>query len=127
MTEPMSVNKSFVETYIGGFRTGNHELILSCLTDDITWEMPGYFNLSGKGAFDKEIENDAFEGRPNLTIDRLIEEEDAVVAIGTVQVAIKDGGVLNAVFCDVFDLKDGKIQRLVTYQVNLTPLSQLSL
>ena len=114
----MTTNKDVVQTYIEGFRTGNHEMILSCLTDDITWEMPGYFALSGKAAFDDEIENDACEGLPDLTLTRLIEEDDAVVAVGTVRVALQAGGLVDAVFCDVFDFKDGKIQRLVTYQVD---------
>jgi hypothetical protein len=39
-----------------GFRKSDHEQILSCLTDDIEWEMPGAFHLIGKDAFDKEIE-----------------------------------------------------------------------
>ena len=38
-------------------------MILTCLTDDITWEMPGNFALSGKATFDKEIEDDACEGQ----------------------------------------------------------------
>ena len=120
MTSATSTNKGVVERYIEGFRTGNHRVILSCLTDDVTWEMPGYFALSGKAAFDNEIENDASEGLPDLSLTRLIEEDDTVVAVGTVRVALRAGGVLDAVFCDVFDFKDGKIQRLVTYQANKT-------
>ena len=120
MTSATSINKGVVERYVDGFRKGNHQVILSCLTDDVTWEMPGYFALSGKVAFDNEIENDASEGHPELNITRLIEEDDTVVAVGTVRVALKAGGVLDAMFCDVFDFKNGKIQRLVTYQVNKT-------
>ena len=62
----MTANKETVNKYIDGFRKSDHAMILSCLTDDIEWEMPGAFHLIGKEAFDKEIENDAFVGRPTM-------------------------------------------------------------
>jgi hypothetical protein len=33
---PSNARKRVVETYIEGFRAGDHELILGCLTDDVT-------------------------------------------------------------------------------------------
>jgi uncharacterized protein len=114
----MSDRKSAVERYIEGFRTGDHEMILSCLTDDVTWAMPPYFELSGKGAFDDAIENDATPGLPQIQLTRLVEEGEVVVAEGEVQAALRAGGRLDALFCDVFHFRDGKICRLVTYQVD---------
>jgi ketosteroid isomerase-like protein len=115
----MTENKRTVERYMDGFRKSDHEQILACVTDDVEWEMPGFFHLFGKEAFDREIENDAFVGSPTITITRMTEEDDVVVAEGAVQCAMRAGGVLNAVFCDAFTMRDGKIKRLVTYQVNL--------
>lgn len=112
-----SSRKTAVRAYIEGFRTGNHEAILSLLTDDVTWEIPGFFDISGKDAFDDQIENDAFEGHPKLTIRRLVEEDDVVVAVGAVEAARSDGGILNAVFADVFYFEVDKIRRLETYQM----------
>lgn len=108
-------NKRTVERYMDGFRKSDHAQILSCLTDDVEWDMPGAFHLVGKEAFDGEIENPAFVGRPTITITRVVEEDDVVVAEGTVRAERKDGGFLNAVFCDVFAMRDGKIQRLTSY------------
>lgn len=93
----MSTRKGIVEKYIEGFRRTDHVQILSCLTDDIVWELHGHTTLRGKDAFDAEIENDATEGSPTLTIDRLIEEGDSVVAVGTGSVAKKGGGSLEFV------------------------------
>lgn len=115
----MTANKRTVERYIEGFRRNDHERILSCLTDDVEWEMPGAFHLVGKEAFDREIENEAFVGRPTISITRMTEENDVVVAEGSVRVQRKAGGFLNAVFCDVFVMQDGKIRRLTTYFVEL--------
>ncbi len=98
-----------------GFRASDHSKILSCVTDDIYWEVPGFFSLTGKQAFDREIENDAFVGSPNITVMRMVEEDNIVVAEGSVQSAKKDGGMLDAVFCDVFEMENGKIKRLTSY------------
>jgi uncharacterized protein len=115
----MSLNKDTVQKYIDGFNRSDHAQILSCLTDDIEWLMPGAFHLTGKDAFDKEIENDAFTGSPTVKITRMVEENDVVIAEGTVRVAWKGGGFLDAVFCDAFEMQNTKIKRLITYQVNL--------
>jgi ketosteroid isomerase-like protein len=104
-----------VERYMAGFNRTDHAAILSCLTDDVEWVIPGAFHTRGKAAFDKEIENDAFIGSPTIKVTRLIEENNVVIAEGSVRSARKDGGRLNAVFCDVFELRDAKIKRLTTY------------
>lgn len=111
----MSENIKTVERYMDGFRTSNHEQILSCLTDDVVWDLPGVFHLVGKNAFDQEIENPAFVGRPTITVTRIVEERDLVVAEGAVRVKKKAGGMLNAVFCDVFVMDKGKIKQLTSY------------
>ncbi|MDO8249732.1 MAG: nuclear transport factor 2 family protein [Rhodoferax sp.] len=111
----MTENKATVGRYMDGFIKSNHEQILSCLTEDIEWDMPGVFHLVGRDAFDKEIENPAFVGSPTITISRMVEEDDVVVAEGTVRIRRKEGGFLNAVFCDVFAMKNAKIQWLTTY------------
>jgi ketosteroid isomerase-like protein len=77
--------------------------------------IPGVFHRAGKEAFDKEIENDAFVGSPTISVTRMTEEHDVVVAEGTVRAARRDGGLLNAVFCDVFVMRDAKIQHLTSY------------
>jgi len=111
----MTENKKTVARYMDGFNKSDHEQILSCLTDDIEWEMPDTFHLYGKAAFDREIENAAFVGNPAITVIRMIEENDIVVAEGTVRVEKKSGGFLNAAFCDVFTMAAARIKRLTTY------------
>ena len=111
----MSENKRTVDRYMAGFRVSDHAEILSCLTDDVEWEIPGMFHSRGKAAFDKEIENEAFVGRPDIAVSRLIEESDVVVAEGSVRAQKRDGGALNLRFCDVFVMHAGKIRRLTSY------------
>jgi hypothetical protein len=80
--------------------------------------MPGAFHLLGKDSFDKEIENDAFVDSPTIEISRMTEENDVVIAEGTVRCRRKTGGFLKVVFCDAFTMQDAKIKRLVTYLVD---------
>jgi len=111
----MSENRKTVERYMDGFRTSDHAQILDCLTDDVEWILPGAFHLHGKQAFDREIENDAFVGKPVIDVDRMVEEGDVVVAEGSVRTQRRDGAILTLAMCDVFEMRDHKIRRLTSY------------
>ncbi|KUJ61977.1 hypothetical protein AR687_10495 [Flavobacteriaceae bacterium CRH] len=111
----MTVNKQTVREYMDAFRVTDHERILNCLTDDVVWEMPGIYQHIGKKAFDKEIENENFVGSPTIQIIKLIEENNIVIAEGAVQGIMKNGNILDAVFCDVFEMENGKIKKLTSY------------
>jgi uncharacterized protein len=119
--ERESARKQVVERYIEGFREGDHEKILSCLTPDVSWYMPPFFSLEGKEAFDEAIEHDASGGLPEIRLERLVEEGDVVVAQGAVQAPLKVGGRIDALFCDVFEFRGDRICRLVTYQADREP------
>ena len=75
----MSRQTAITDSYMQGFRTSNHEQILQCLTDDVVWCIHGHRTTHGKVEFDDEIENDAFEGSPDLTIDRVLEDGNVVI------------------------------------------------
>lgn len=112
-------NKKTVLKYMEGFRRSDHQMILDCLTDDVVWKMPGVYSHTGKGEFDKEIENENFVGSPSIELIRIIEENDVVIAEGAVQGKMKNGNSLDAVFCDVFEMTGGKISSLTSYLMGL--------
>lgn len=116
----MSPNKTTIHHYMEAFKILDHEAILACLTDDVIWHIPGTFTISGKEAFDKEIENENFVGKPIIEVIRMVEENNIVVAEGTVQCETKAGHMLNLVFCDVFHLQNAKIKQLTSYLMNTT-------
>jgi uncharacterized protein len=113
----MTTNKNMIEAYMDGFRNTDRPQILSCLTDDIEWVIPGAFHVRGKDDFAKHIVDDGFVGHPEITVSRLIDADDVVVAEGSVRAQKRDGTFLDLVFCDVFDMRDGKIRRLISYLV----------
>lgn len=115
------MNKQTVDRYMEGFRRGDHAEVLACLTDDVEWLIPGAFHLHGKEQFDGEIENEAFTGRPDITVTRMTEEDDVVIAEGTVRAQQKNGAILDLAFCDVFEMRDGKIRKLISYLVVTKP------
>lgn len=113
----MSSQKAIVEKYIDGFRHSDHAKILSCLTDDIVWKLHGYRTLEGKAAFDGEINNENFTGKPTLNLEHLIEEGDRVAVMGNGQATEISGQVKTFVFCDVFAFREGLICQIDTYLV----------
>jgi|RhiMetdeSRZDD1v2_1073273.scaffolds.fasta_scaffold209745_3 uncharacterized protein len=115
-----TTRKQVVQAYIEGFRRTDHDMILSCLADDISWLIHGYRTLDGKDAFDAEIENDAATGSPTLHLQQLIEESDTVVAIGQGQMTLKVGGPVDFVFAEAFTFRDDKISRIETFHINLS-------
>jgi uncharacterized protein len=116
----MSANKKTVARYLDGFRRGDHVQILSCLTEDVIWELPGAFYLVGKQQFDKEIENPAFQGLPDIAVSRTTEENDVVIVEGMVRAQKADGECLNLAFVDVFEMRAGEICRIISYLMEVT-------
>ncbi len=86
------------------------------MTDDVEWILPGVFYLRGKDEFDKEIENPAFEGKPSIIVTRMIEENNIVIAEGTVRAKKKDAEVINLV-------KDSKTEGKYTSLAVFKPTS----
>ena len=111
----MSQNKRIVEKYMDAFRTTDREAILSCVTDDVEWQIPGMFHSQGKAAFNDHIVDPGFAGHPVITVTRLTEENDVVIAEGTVIAQREDGSTLPLAFCDVFEMRAGMIARLTSY------------
>ena len=113
-----SANKQTVRAYMDAYARWDHVAILACLTDDVEWIVPGAFRLSGKRAFDGEIENPYAAGPPHITVSRLTEEAGVVVAEGSVRNEMKDGSIISLLFCDVFEMQEeAHIRRLTAYLV----------
>lgn len=105
----MSLSKQTVETYLDGFRRNDHAQILGCLTDDIEWTVFGGFGLTGKEAYDAAIEGPGFVAPPQLTVVRMVEEGDVVMAELSGTVERETGGVMRMSMAEVFRMREGKI------------------
>ena len=116
----MSMNTATVERYIDGFNRSDHAQILSCLTADIEWTVFGHFRLQGKEAYDREIENPAFTGSPTITITRMVEQADVVMAEMTLEARRATGELMRAAMAEVFVMRDGKIAERRAWVIELT-------
>ena len=106
----MSPNIETVTRYLDGFRKNDHAQILSCLTDDIEWTVFGAFHLTGKEAYDKAIDGAPhFIDPPQLSVVRMVEQGDTVMAELTGVVRRAAGGEMRLSMAEVFVIRDGRI------------------
>ncbi len=108
-------NRQTIETYMDGFRKTDRAQILSCLSDDVEWEIPGFFSVRGKEEFNKHIVDEGFVGSPDIAVTRMVETDEIVFAEGSVRAQRVGGQSTHLVFCDVFEMQDAKIRRLTSY------------
>lgn len=117
----MSAHKDAVLAYFDGFRRSDHAAILALLTDDVVWDLYGHRHLTGKQQFDEEIENEGFEGSPELSVDRLIEDSDTIVVPHTGKMLRNDGALFTFAACDVFTFDGDLVSRVESYVVPTEP------
>ena len=113
----MPTNKEIVQQVNDGFATGDVDLVMSHIADDVRWDVVGISTAIGKDAFRKEVKNENFEGVPEITIHNAIEEGDRVAVEGEVSTRFKGGAVVELFFHNVYRLEGGKIKELRSYLV----------
>jgi uncharacterized protein len=113
-------NKEIIRKINRGFEEDDVEAILSCLADDVRWDVAGYFTANGKEEFRKQIHNEAFVGAPAITIINEIAEGDYVAVEGRVESRMKTGVLFKAVFHNTYRLENQKVKAMTSYVVPLT-------
>ncbi len=115
----LNQNQQTIGVYMDGFRKNDRAQILSCLTDDVEWVLPGVFHVHGKEEFNNHIVDEGFVPPPEIMVTRLLEDNDIVMAEGSVRAPRTDGTILNLVFCDVFEMRDARIRKLTSYLMEI--------
>jgi len=106
----MSRNTDTIDRYLDGFRRNDHAQILSCLADDIAWTVFGAFRLAGKDAYDKAIDGAPdFIDPPELSVVRMVEQGDVVMAELTGTARRAAGGEMRMSMAELFVMRNGKI------------------
>lgn len=119
-TSPLTAQTQLVDRYMDGFRRSDHEAILQCLTEDVVWRIHGLRTTNGKAEFDGEIENPAFEGSPELSVERTIETDGVVVTTGTGIGHHRETGRFQFAYNDIFTFRNGLIAQVDSYVVPIT-------
>lgn len=114
VTTVMSPNKKLIEAYMD---CTDRSKVAPLLSDDVEWVewadgVPASgVRTRGKAAFIQNFGDD--ELRTQIT--RMTEENNVVVAEGTVRVHKKEGTIVTVQFCDIFELENGKVKRLSSF------------
>ncbi|MGQ0739492.1 MAG: nuclear transport factor 2 family protein [Bacteroidota bacterium] len=110
-------NKEVIRKLNKGFEAGDEEAILSCLTDDVHWNVAGYFTANGKEEYRKQIANENFSGLPVITIINEIEENNQVAVEGVVRAQFANGDPFKAFFHNTYRMENGKVKAMTSYLV----------
>lgn len=104
----IAFNQAWVETDL--------DHVLNAVTDDFTFRMAdGAHELQGKDEFRQWLEQmQCGDGKASTTTNPPIVDGDNAVLTGEITVRSTDGEKKFA-FCDVYRLRDGKIQSLTAY------------
>jgi ketosteroid isomerase-like protein len=113
----VATNKEIVQQVNDGFATGDVDLVMSHIADDVRWDVVGISTAIGKDAFRKEVKNENFEGVPEITVHNAIEEGDRVAVEGEVSTRFKGGAVVELFFHNAYRLEGGKVKELRSYLV----------
>jgi uncharacterized protein len=111
--------RDLVAEYFDGFRESDHARILATLTDDVEWVIHGHRTTNGKDQFDAEIVNPGFTGRPELDVERVLEDGPVVVVTGHGRATTVGGEKFRFVFNDLFTFREDLIARVDSYVVPL--------
>jgi uncharacterized protein len=113
----LSPNKQLVASYYASKGTEYARLLADdvVLTDwDIGAPLTGAVT-KGKDAYVRNRQNREFESE----IVRMTEEKNVVVVEGFARGAKKEGGTWTVRFCDIYEIENGKFQRISTHGVDL--------
>jgi ketosteroid isomerase-like protein len=106
---PKSENKKVVEKYMRRDLSN----IESLVADDVEWVewVDGVPSTGSRNRGKAAIVQNVGEDKLRNEIIRMTEEGNVVVVEGVCHVTRKDGGSLKVRFCNIFELKNGKIKR----------------
>ncbi|HYA58413.1 MAG TPA: nuclear transport factor 2 family protein [Thermoplasmata archaeon] len=109
----LSPNKKLVETYLNAGRSKSAGL----MTEDVEWVEWGD-GVPPTGSVNKgkaAVIGNPGDDKLRNVITRMTEEGNVVVAEGICHVTKPDGNSLRVRFCNIFELKNGKVKRLDSF------------
>ncbi|SER62425.1 Ketosteroid isomerase-related protein [Gracilibacillus ureilyticus] len=112
-TEKQAFFREFNEAFV----KGDTDLILSSVTDDITWRMVGTDTIKGIDALREALQGMESSNQFELEIEFMITNEKEAALNGLIHSTNRDGEQRHYSFCDIYRLKekDGKINEIISY------------
>ena len=117
----MSVkNKKIVKQIIELFTGNNQDLYSEYLTENIKWNIVGMPLICGKSQFIKTVKSLELENFSLSRIKNIISEKEFVVVESVGSVNAQTNNSVLQVYCDIYQIKDGKVCKLTTYIIDIT-------
>ena len=113
-------NKKLVEKILGEFEKRNNNFFSDYLADDIQWEIVGMPVIYGKINFLKAIKTLELNNFILINVKNIISEGDYVVVESISKLPSQNENSEDPASCDIYHIKQGKIQQLTTYIVDTT-------
>ncbi|MDB5286506.1 MAG: nuclear transport factor 2 family protein [Mucilaginibacter sp.] len=111
-------NKEIIFEVIEAFDRGDGETITKHMTDDVEWHILGDKTYTGKEALKKFFADNTEMKMLSSTKDHVIIDGDNIAVNGQVQCTGPDGEFCDMYYCDIYELENYKVKRLITYIVN---------
>jgi uncharacterized protein len=111
-------NKEILQKVIDAFDANDIESIVKYMADDVEWHMLGDKIISGKDEVRKFFAENANRRMLSSTKNHVIIEGDHAAVDGDVQCTGEDGKPVNLYYCDIYELENGKVNKIVSYTLN---------
>lgn len=109
-------NKEILEKANDASAAGDHESFLSFCSDDTKWTFLGDQTLVGKEAV-RQYMKVAYQEPPKFTVEKLVAEDDCVIAIGQISLKNESGKMIDYDYCDVWRFHNGKMAELKAFVI----------
>lgn len=109
-------NKQILEQANAAVTAGDYEGFLSYCTEDTEWNFIGQQVLKGKEAVRRYMQETYIEP-PKFEVRNLISEDNFVIAMGKISLKDEQGTSTEYDYCDVWQLRYGKLHELKAYVV----------
>ncbi|RPI74182.1 MAG: hypothetical protein EHM47_04310 [Ignavibacteriales bacterium] len=118
-------NKELIKKITQAYINGDKNFVLNHLSNEIKWKIVGMPEITGKNNFIKTMEvldcwlSVPEENKVNIIIKNIIAEGAYVVVEGTCKGNFSVSNS-NPSYCDVYRIKDGLIEEITTYIVDVS-------
>lgn len=114
----MEDNKTTLTMANAAVTAGDYEGFLSFCTEDTEWTFIGNQTLKGKEAVRQYMKKTYIEP-PKFIVENLIAEGDFVTALGKISVIDTNNKTTHYNYCDVWQFREGKLDKLNAYVIEI--------
>lgn len=110
--------RDVIENMVDAFDRSDIEGILELMAEGAIWEMLGAQTYVGKDQIRDSLNGMVGMEMLGSTKNHVIVEESNASVDGVVTYKGKDGKVHEMYYCDVYELSNGKVSKMISYTIN---------